>query len=98
MSAIGKGDFVEKVGDSITVPVARHGLVAQVVGLTGNKRNCAKGHYEIGLFIAGLTRRSDGTERSWCPCSWKLIYRPKPDAFTDLLKLPADAPREPVAA
>lgn len=84
MSAeIGPGDFVEAAHDLITYPIPR-GTVGRVtrIGVVGLCR-CgleARGiHVDIAPLPAG---------NQWCTCAWRPVYRPKPDAFTDLLKVP----------
>jgi hypothetical protein len=83
MSAdIGPGDFVSKVGDTQFGPFVAHGSVRRVASI-GEFGWCDCGDEGQGIVIEGFA------EFNWCAsCAWRPVYRPKPDAFTDLLKVP----------
>jgi len=89
---IGPGDFVEALMEcpkfGITV-----GRVCTVLTLENPDdvwpcRNCGDAS---GGFLLKETPEAN-EYGSWCPCGWKPIHRPKPDAFADLLKVPAFSP------
>lgn len=93
MSAdIGPGDFVECLcgakhpcgGDSIT-----KGSVYVVRGITPGVFYQTKTS-GFGILLVGvrLNLASNGAEHAWNTNRFRKIYRPKPDAFTDLLKVP----------
>lgn len=100
MTAIGKGDFVEAVrnehGPGASLLAGRVYVVLSVqkdftcdpCPHCGNDEDCVE--------VEGARLLDDW---AWCPCDFRPVYRPKPDAFADLLKAPTDAPtREHVAA
>jgi hypothetical protein len=89
MSAdIGPGDFVEAVRDysGLGASISRGAVyvVARVcVGEHGACPDC--GDDGDSLDIEGQTLAGG---YGWCFCDFRPIYRPKADAFTDLLKVP----------
>ncbi len=83
MSDIGPGDFVERLFPAHEPPIP--------VGPVFRIRRLARvGTCECGLEAPGLIvdEAEIPDDGAWCPCGWKPVYRPKPDAFTDLLKAP----------
>lgn len=96
MSAIGKGDFVEAVRDDDPIIGGAVYVVADAFRPDGCGTCGECGNDTDIVLIEGADL---GYGVGWCPCNFKPIYRPKPDAFADLLKAPTDAPlKEPVAA
>ncbi len=99
MTAIGKGDFVEALRDDAVEGVLIHAGRVYVVedcfrpDVCGPCDQC--GNDTDVVLVEGVPIEPGW---GWCPCLFKPVYRPKPDAFADLLKVPTGAPREPVAA
>lgn len=100
MTAIGKGDFVEAVKDSNGElgPIFRKGEVLRVVDLV----DVADLRLRCGdcgeLAIVGVVVPVHPPGYASCPCCFKPVSGGQPGMFTDLLKVPTDAPLEPVAA
>lgn len=94
MSAIGPGDFVEAVLDFPEDGVMR-GRIYTVLDMVPARlctECCSCGKAGEGFTL----KQTPEANRMgcWCYCGFKPVYRPKPDAFADLLKTPTDV-REP---
>lgn len=110
MSAIGPGDWVECCPPADwqgEVPVSevktkgeypQRGKIYQVREV-GQYRSRG---FKLcdGIRLVGIIASIPGHPDAWFPVEcFRPIYRPRPEAFTDLLKLPTDAPsKEPVGA
>lgn len=96
--AIGKGDWVECIDAS---PHKATGIAILVVGAIYRVRDTETIREKSGVRLHGvvLPIHPSGKEYGWVPARFRPIYRPRPDAFSDLLKAPTEAPnKEPVAA
>lgn len=91
MSAIGPGDYVEALSDW------PEGIVKGQIYQVRNIEELSAGYacVECGDEAPGVHLVETPTfwdTGGWCSaCDLKPIYRPKPDAFSDLLKIPEHA-------
>lgn len=95
MSAIGPGDWVEFVGkpDGYVNPttVLNTFEVGSVYCVSEVGRRCVDGAKQIweSIRLKGFPAVNRmGRPTSFPMVAFRPIYRPKPDAFTDLLKIP----------
>lgn len=89
MGAIGPGDWAEYIGGGKS-----NGLIRQCVAVTAPVGVCHKcGFRGAGLIFANLkAKRND--QDAFCPCHWRLIYRPKSELLESLLKKADESIRE----
>jgi hypothetical protein len=90
MSAdIGPGDFVECVDDA-PGPGNHKGIAAGNIYTIRKVQESLVTPGTFGVLLVGiiLPRHPLGHEIAWKTDRFRPIYRPKPDAFTDLLKVP----------